>query len=66
MLALVCALIPTLGLATGAQQDTSTWRAWFDVPGGQLPFGLELVHENETWTGFLVNGKGRVPIDVVQ
>jgi thiol-disulfide isomerase/thioredoxin len=65
MLALLCALIPALGPVVEPQLDTSTWRAWFDLPDGPLPFGLELEHEGETWTGFLVNGKGRVPIDVV-
>ncbi|MCZ6597213.1 MAG: HEAT repeat domain-containing protein, partial [Planctomycetota bacterium] len=45
------------GLATGA------WRAWLDSPGGELPFGIELVASADGGLGaFLVNGEERIPV----
>lgn len=40
----------SLGLATGV------WRGWLDAPGGELPFGLTLLHENGNWRAQLHNG----------
>jgi len=35
---------------------TGTWRGWLDSPGGDLPFGLELQHEDGAWRAVLHNG----------
>lgn len=40
-----------------------TYRAVLKVPGGDLPFGLELAQENGKPVAFLVNGTERVRVD---
>jgi peroxiredoxin len=42
-----------------------TYRAVLTLPGGELPFGLELHPAGTTTVGFLVNGKERVKLDDV-
>jgi hypothetical protein len=42
-----------------------TYRAVLTLPGGELPFGLELDPAGTATVGFLVNGKERVKLDEV-
>jgi thiol-disulfide isomerase/thioredoxin len=43
-----------------------TYRAVLTVPGGELPFGLQLVQEGGRPVAFLVNGEERVRVDDVK
>lgn len=42
------------------------WRAALELPGGELPFGLEFVTENGTQIAYLINGIDRVRVAEVQ
>jgi peroxiredoxin len=42
-----------------------TYRATLELPGGELPFGLEIVRENEKYVAYLVNGAERVRVPEV-
>jgi peroxiredoxin len=42
-----------------------TYRAVLTLPGGELPFGLDLEPEGTTTVGYLVNGKERLKLDEV-
>lgn len=42
-----------------------TYRAVLDLPGGELPFGLDLEPSGTSAVGFLVNGEERVKLDEV-
>lgn len=42
-----------------------TWRAVLTVPGGDLPFGLEIVREGEADVAWLVNGPERARVESV-
>lgn len=42
-----------------------TWRATLQLPGGELPFGLEIAREGERYVAFLVNGAERVRVPEV-
>src|SRR5260370_5747524 len=42
-----------------------TYRAVLSLPGGELPFGLDLEPEGTAIVGYLVNGKERVKLDEV-
>ncbi len=50
--------------------EPGTWRGVLDIPGGELPFGLELTRrqegERETWQASLVNGANRLEITDVR
>jgi hypothetical protein len=39
------------------------YRAVIEVPGGELPFGLELAAMGSSWTAYLVDGAARVPVE---
>jgi len=41
---------------------TGRWHAWLDSPGGDLPFGLELLGEPGRPQAYLVNGIERAPV----
>ncbi len=43
-----------------------TYRVVLQVPGGELPFGLELESQGATTVGYLVNGKERLMLDEVK
>ena len=43
-----------------------TWRGVLTVPGGDLPFGLEIARDGERNVAWLVNGPERVKIDGVE
>jgi hypothetical protein len=50
-------LVPLLAvLSSPLPQDTETWSAWLELPGGRVRFGLELAREDDLWHGILVNG----------
>ena len=42
-----------------------TYRAVLPLPGGELPFGLELAANGTKTVGYLLNGKERVPLNEV-
>jgi peroxiredoxin len=42
-----------------------TYRATLKLPGGELPFGLEVVRENNQYVAYLVNGAERVRVPEV-
>jgi thiol-disulfide isomerase/thioredoxin len=43
-----------------------TYRAVLQVPGGELPFGLELAKEGSATVGYLLNGKERLRLSEVK
>lgn len=43
-----------------------SWRAVLTVPGGDLPFGLEIARDGERDIAWLVNGPERVKVDEVE
>ena len=51
--------------APAAGVEYGLYRATLVVPGGDLPFGLELAREGETDVAYLVNGPERVRVDEV-
>lgn len=48
-----------------AKIEPGWYRAVLTLPGGELPFGLELAQENGAWVGYLVNGPERVRVPEV-
>lgn len=67
MLALVCAAAggKSTAASNGASTDqvrAGTYRAVLQLPGGELPFGLELSREGTGWVGYLRNGKERLKL----
>ena len=42
-----------------------TYRAVLTLPGGELPFGLELAANGTKTVGYLLNGKERVPLNEI-
>jgi len=53
------------GAATPAVK-MGTYRAVLQVPGGELPFGMELASDGSATVGYLVNGKERVRLSEVK
>jgi thiol-disulfide isomerase/thioredoxin len=51
--------------AAGAGVKPGTYRAVLQIPGGDLPFGLDLSREDSAWVGYLVNGAERVKLSEV-
>src|SRR5476651_1877066 len=55
--------------SSSATADTGvkpgTYRAVLQIPGGDLPFGLDLAREDSAWVGYLVNGPERVKLSEV-
>ncbi|MGD2111030.1 MAG: TlpA disulfide reductase family protein [Phycisphaerae bacterium] len=45
-----------------SEPRTGPWRAWFDSPGGELPFGLELEKGERVWTAWITNGVERIRV----
>ena len=41
------------------------YRATLTLPGGELPFGLEIAHENSGYVAYLINGSERVRVEDV-
>jgi thiol-disulfide isomerase/thioredoxin len=58
---------PASPAATGATAvKMGTYRAVLKVPGGDLPFGLELAKDGDAAVGYLVNGQERVKLSEVK
>ena len=53
------------GNATGDSIQTGTYRVVLQLPGGELPFGLDLEREDSGWTGYLINGPERLKVTEV-
>src|SRR5712671_2757702 len=53
------------GAGAGAGVKPGTYRAVLQIPGGDLPFGLDLSREDSAWVGYLVNGAERVKLSEV-
>src|ERR1700682_2490380 len=51
--------------AAGAGVKPGTYRVVLQIPGGDLPFGLDLSREDSAWVGYLVNGAERVKLSEV-
>ena len=49
-----------------ASLRAGTWRAWLDSPGGELPFGLQLIEHQGQWQAAILNGAERMEIPIVQ
>ena len=43
-----------------------TWRATLESPGGELPFGLDILQENGRYVAFIVNGPERIRVPEVE
>jgi thiol-disulfide isomerase/thioredoxin len=54
---------PSAAVPGGVQPGT--YRAVLQIPGGDLPFGLDLSREDSAWVGYLVNGPERVKLSEV-
>jgi thiol-disulfide isomerase/thioredoxin len=55
-------LIGALSACGGSRIEPGIYRAVLTVPGGELPFGLELAQENATWVAYLINGERHVRV----
>jgi peroxiredoxin len=69
---LVAAVPLALGLVACSQGGSSAgniepgvYRVALQLPGGELPFGLDLEREGSGWTGFLINGPERLKLGEV-
>jgi thiol-disulfide isomerase/thioredoxin len=58
------AMGPVCGAATNDIQ-AGHYRVVLQLPGGELPFGLDLAREGPAWAGYLVNGKERLKLSEV-
>ncbi len=58
-----------LGLVACGHSDgeiePGVYRAVLQLPGGDLPFGLDLEHESSGWVGYLLNGSERLKLSEV-
>jgi thiol-disulfide isomerase/thioredoxin len=63
------AALLTLGLVAcghgGGDIEPGVYRAVLQLPGGELPFGLDLEHESTGWAGYLLNGSERLKLSEV-
>src|ERR1700759_1310127 len=63
------AALLTLGLVacghSGGDIEPGIYRAVLQLPGGELPFGLDLEHESSGWVGYLLNGPERLKLSEV-
>jgi thiol-disulfide isomerase/thioredoxin len=50
----------------GTKVVLGSYRVVLDTPGGELPFGLDLVQEGAGVAGYLVNGRERLPLREVK
>jgi thiol-disulfide isomerase/thioredoxin len=56
--------VPVCGAASNDIQ-TGTYRVVLQLPGGELPFRLDLAREGTAWIGYLVNGKERLKLNEI-
>jgi thiol-disulfide isomerase/thioredoxin len=45
--------------------QAGSYRVVLQLPGGELPFGLDLAREGTAWVGYLINGKERLKLSEV-
>ncbi len=64
--AAILGLVLTFGQTAPAELRPGRWRAWLDSPGGELPFGLELKKEGDSWKAWLINGEDRAEVPRVE
>jgi thiol-disulfide isomerase/thioredoxin len=62
--AVTAAPAPPAAGASGVKMGT--YRAVLQLPGGELPFGLDLAQEGDATVGYLVNGQERVKLSEVK
>ena len=62
---LLAAAAGAAGPSTGDTVPAGTYRAVLQLPGGELPFGLDLARNGSRWEGHLINGKERLKLDEV-
>ena len=60
-----CGRAGVLGSAASDTIKPGTYRVVLQLPGGELPFGLDLEREGERWTAFLINGPERLKVSEV-
>lgn len=66
LLLLACAPVEDEPQEAGNRLPTGTWRAAVQVPGGELPFGLELHYtKGDGWFAYYRNGEERVRVGEV-
>ncbi len=56
---LVCGVTTS---AVASEPKTGPWRAWFDSPGGELPFGMVLEKTSDGWEAQIINGIERIKV----
>ncbi len=66
------ALVAAIIVPTPAQAQQGTmrlepgpWHAWFDSPGGPLPFDLKFQVQRSGWVAWIINGPERIRVPVV-
>ena len=69
-LATLAVLLAVAGLAAGCESRSrelqpGSYRAVIELPGGELPFGLEVARENDRPVLLLVNGEERLRVEDV-
>lgn len=56
-------ILPSLALLHDVPAPcVGPWRAWLDGPGGELPFGIELVRDHDKWSAYIINGEERIKV----
>jgi len=45
-----------------AEPKAGPWHAWFDSPGGELPFGMMLQKTDDGWASQIINGPERINV----
>jgi hypothetical protein len=69
-LATLAAMLAVAGLAAGCESRSrelrpGSYRAVLELPGGELPFGLEVARDNDRTVLFLVTGEERLRVEDV-
>ncbi len=59
---LLLSAVLLVGCADDESLQPGHWRAVATVPGGELPFGLEIEQTDDAYAAFLLNGGERVPV----
>jgi thiol-disulfide isomerase/thioredoxin len=65
LLALTLTLVACDRAVQGNAIEPGIYRVVLQLPGGELPFGLDLEHTQEAWSGHLINGPERVQLSDV-
>lgn len=65
MAVVACSRTGAPGGVAAERIKAGTYRVVLQLPGGELPFGLDLEHQGPGWTGFLINGPERLEVSEV-